>query len=170
MLGVPQLNCLAGKAPPGVPEDVLRATFVDNVRHAAAELKRAGLRLVIEPINTFDVPGFWLNRTAQAISVLDEAGASNAFVQYDIYHAQRMEGDLAGTLERHLPRIGHIQFADSPGRHEPGTGEINFGFLFAHIDRLGYAGHLGAEYKPLTTTEAGLGWLERARRTLRATA
>ena len=170
VLGVPQLNCLAGKAPPGVPEDVLRATFVDNVRHAAAELKRAGLRLVIEPINTFDVPGFWLNRTAQAISVLDEAGASNAFVQYDTYHAQRMEGDLAGTLERHLPRIGHIQFADSPGRHEPGTGEINFGFLFAHIDRLGYAGHLGAEYKPLTTTEAGLGWLERARRTLRATA
>ena len=158
-LGVPQLNCLAGKAPAGVDAAVLRRTFVENLRFAAAALKMAKLRLLIEPINPFDIPGFYLNRTDQAIAILDEVGADNAFVQYDIYHAQVMEGDLARTLERHLPAIGHIQLADNPGRHEPGTGEINYPFLLSLLDRLGYAGWVGCEYKPLTTTEAGLGWL-----------
>ena len=161
-LGVPQLNCLAGKAPTGVDDAVLRRTFVANLRYAAAELKQAGLRLLIEPVNSFDIPGFWLNRTAQALGVIDEVDASNLFVQYDIYHAQRMEGELAATLEKHLPRIGHVQIADNPRRGEPGTGEINFDFLFAHLDRIGYAGWVGCEYKPATTTEAGLGWLARA--------
>jgi hydroxypyruvate isomerase len=169
-LGVPQLNCLAGKPGAGVPDADTRATFVGNVRYAAAELKKAGLKLLIEPINNFDVPGFWLNRTALAIEVLDEAGADNAFVQYDVYHAQRYEGELAGTLSRHLARIGHIQVADNPGRHEPGTGEINYPFLFQHLDSIGYSGHIGCEYVPAGSTEAGLGWLEQARRTLRATA
>ncbi|NWG74043.1 MAG: TIM barrel protein, partial [Rubrivivax sp.] len=121
-LGVPQLNGLAGKAPAGVDDAVLRATFVGNLKYAAAELKKAGLKLLIEPINTYDIPGFWLNRTAQALAILDEVGADNAFVQYDIYHAQRMEGEIAATLQKHLARIGHIQLADNPGRHEPGTG------------------------------------------------
>lgn len=167
-LGVPQLNCLAGKAPSGVDEARIRATFVDNLRYAAAALKSAGLRLLIEPINNYDVPGFWLNNTAKAISVLDEAGADNAFVQYDIYHAQRYEGELAATMSRYLPRIGHIQLADNPGRNEPGSGEIHYPFLFAHLDRIGYAGWIGCEYKPAGTTEAGLGWLEAARRGPRA--
>lgn len=157
-LGAPQLNCLAGKAPSGVDDTVLRATFVDNLRFAAAELRRAGLKLLIEPINTYDIPGFWLNRTAQALAVLDEVGADNAFVQYDIYHAQRTEGEIAATIEKHLARIAHIQLADNPGRHEPGTGELNWAFLFAHLDRVGYRGHVGCEYRPATTTEAGLGW------------
>jgi hydroxypyruvate isomerase len=157
-LGVGQLNCLAGKAPAGVPEDVLRATFVENLRYAAAELKKAGLRLLIEPINTFDIPGFYLNRTTQAVSILVEVGADNAYVQYDIYHAQRMEGELAATVQKYLPRIGHVQLADNPGRNEPGTGEINYAFLFAHLDRIGYTGWIGCEYKPATSTEAGLGW------------
>ena len=157
-LGVGQLNCLAGKAPAGVTEDVLRATFVENLRYAAAELKKAGLRLLIEPINTFDIPGFYLNRTTQAVSILVEVGADNAFVQYDIYHAQRMEGELASTAHKYLARIGHIQLADNPGRNEPGTGEINYAFLFGHLDRIGYTGWIGCEYKPATTTEAGLGW------------
>jgi hydroxypyruvate isomerase len=157
-LGVTQLNCLAGKAPAGVPEAELRQTFVDNLRHAAAALKPAGIRLLVEPINTYDIPGFYLNRTAQAIALLDEVGADNAFVQYDIYHAQRMEGELAATVQKHLARIGHIQLADNPGRNEPGTGEINYAFLFAHLDRIGYTGWVGCEYKPATTTEAGLGW------------
>ena len=157
-LGVGQLNCLAGKAPAGVAEDVLRQTFVENLRFAAAALKKADLRLLIEPINIFDIPGFYLNYTRQAVSILDEVGASNAFVQYDIYHAQRMEGELAVTLQKHLPRIGHIQLADNPGRHEPGTGEINYPFLFSHLDRIGYDGWIGCEYKPTTTTEAGLDW------------
>ncbi len=163
VLGVPQLNCLAGVAPAGVDDALLHATFVANVRHAASELERAGLRLLIEPINTRDMPGFWLDGTAKAIAVLDEVGADNAFLQYDLYHAQRQEGELAGTIERHLARIGHVQFADNPGRHEPGTGEIRFPFLWALLDRLGYAGWVGAEYRPAGTTEAGLGWLAAAR-------
>ena len=161
MLGAPQLNCLAGKAPAGVDDAVLRATFVANLRHAAAELKKAGLRLLIEPINTFDIPGFYLSRTAQALAVLDELGADNALLQYDLYHAQRMEGELAATVERHLARIGHIQLADNPGRHEPGSGEMNYAFLFRHLDRIGYRGWIGCEYKPAANTEAGLGWRER---------
>ena len=163
-LGVKQLNCLAGKAPQGVADEVLRETFVENLRFAAAELKKAGLRLLIEPINTFDIPGFYLNRTVQAVSILVEVGADNAFVQYDIYHAQRMEGELAATVHKYLPRIGHIQLADNPGRNEPGSGEINYAFLFAHLDRIGYDGWIGCEYKPATTTEAGLGWRQRLAR------
>jgi hydroxypyruvate isomerase len=160
-LGVPQLNCLAGKAPAGVADEVLRRTFVDNLRYAAAELKKAGLRLLIEPINTYDIPGFYLNHTKQAVDILDEVGADNAFVQYDIYHAQRMEGELAATAQKYLARIGHIQLADNPGRNEPGTGEINYAFLFAHLDRIGYKGWIGCEYKPAGATEAGLGWRQR---------
>jgi hydroxypyruvate isomerase len=160
-LGVPQLNCLAGKAPIGADAAVLRKTFVANLKYSAAELKKAGLKQLIEPINSYDIPGFYLNRTAQALSILDEVGADNAFVQYDIYHAQRMEGELAATMQKHLARIGHIQLADNPGRNEPGSGEINYAFLFAHLDRIGYAGWIGCEYKPATTTEAGLGWRQR---------
>jgi len=162
-LGAPRLNCLAGKAPAGANDDVLRETFVANLKFAAAELEQAGLRLVIEPINTFDIPGFYLSRTPQAIAILDAVGSDNLYVQYDIYHAQRMEGELAATLAKHLARIDHIQLADNPGRNEPGTGEINYDFLFAHLDAIGYAGHVGCEYKPAATTEAGLGWLARVR-------
>ena len=158
LLGAPRVNCLAGKVPQGVSEAELRATFVGNLRFAAAELKKSGLNLVIEPINTYDIPGFYLNRTDHAAGLLDEVGADTAFIQYDIYHAQRTEGELAATIEKYLPRIGHIQLADNPGRNEPGTGEINYPFLFAHLDRLGYDGWIGCEYKPATTTEGGLGW------------
>jgi hydroxypyruvate isomerase len=158
VLGVTQLNCLSGKAPAGVPEAEVRRVLVSNLRLAARTLEAAGLRLLVEPINTHDIPGFYLNRTEQALDLLDEVDAPNAFVQYDIYHAQRMEGELAATLEKHLARIGHVQVADNPGRHEPGTGEIQFAYLFQHLDRIGYRGWVGAEYKPATTTEAGLGW------------
>jgi hydroxypyruvate isomerase len=159
-LGVPHLNCLAGKAPAGVDEATLRRTFVSNLRFAAAALKKAGLNLLIEPINRFDIPGFYLNTTAQALSILDEVGADNAYVQYDIYHAQRMEGELANTLSAQLARIGHIQLADNPGRNEPGSGEINYAFVFKHLDRIGYKGWIGCEYKPAARTEDGLGWIQ----------
>lgn len=165
-LGCPQLNCLAGIAPSGVPEAEVRAIFVANLRHAAAELKRAGLKLLVEPINNVDIPGFYVSRTVQALALLDEAcalGADNVFLQYDVYHAQRMEGDLGNTLTRHLPRIAHVQVADNPGRHEPGTGEINYPWLFRHLDALGYSGWVGCEYRPATTTGAGVGWLSVAR-------
>ncbi len=159
-LGVPHLNCLAGKAPAGVDAALLRSTFVANLRYAAVEFKKAKLNLLIEPINRFDIPGFYLNTTAQAISILDEVGADNAYVQYDIYHAQRMEGELANTMNAQLARIGHIQLADNPGRNEPGTGEINYAFLFKHLDRIGYTGWIGCEYKPAARTEGGLGWIQ----------
>ena len=158
-LGVKKINCLAGKRPAGVGDAQARQALVDNLRFAASELGRHGIALLVEPINNYDIPGFWLDSTARALDVLDEVGAANAFVQYDIYHAQRMEGELAGTLQKYLSRIAHIQIADNPGRHEPGTGEINFAFLFGFIDRIGYDGFIGAEYKPATTTEAGLGWM-----------
>jgi len=159
ILGVPQLNCLAGKAPAGADPKALHDTFVSNLQYAASELKKVGLKLLIEPINTFDIPGFYLSKTEQGIAILDAVAADNAFLQYDIYHAQRMEGELANTIQKYFSRIAHIQLADNPGRNEPGTGEINYEYLFGLLDRLGYVGYIGCEYKPLKTTEAGLGWM-----------
>lgn len=159
ILGVPQLNCLAGKAPEGVDSALIHDTFVSNLQFAAAELKKSGLKLLIEPINTFDIPGFYLSKTAQGIAILDAVAADNAFLQYDIYHAQRMEGELANTIQKYFDRIAHIQLADNPGRNEPGTGEINYSYLFDLLTRLGYTGYIGCEYKPLKTTEAGLHWM-----------
>ncbi len=159
-LACPQLNCLAGKLPPGVSREAATATFVANLRFAAGELKAAGLRLLMEPINHFDIPGFFLTTTAQAVAIQDAVGGDNLFIQYDIYHAQRMEGELAGTMQKHLARIGHMQLADNPGRNEPGSGEINYAFLFKHLDAIGYQGWVGCEYKPATSTSAGLGWLQ----------
>lgn len=158
-LGCGQLNCLAGIRPAGVAEDKVRATFVSNLKFAADRLKRAGIKLLIEPINTRDFPGFYLTRTAQALDIIREVASDNLFLQYDIYHMQVMEGDLANTIEKHIERIPHMQLADNPGRHEPGTGEINYPFLFRHIDQLGYHGWIGCEYRPLGTTDAGLSWI-----------
>ena len=157
-LNCPQVNCLAGKLPQGVSHSAAHAALVENLAYAAAQLKAANLRLLIEPINHFDIPGFFLTTTAQAAKILDEVGSDNLYIQYDIYHAQRMEGELGGTLEKMLSRIGHIQLADNPGRNEPGTGEINYAWLFKHIDAIGYTGWIGCEYKPKTSTQQGLGW------------
>jgi hydroxypyruvate isomerase len=159
-LGVKQVNCLAGKMPEGVAHAVLRTTFIDNLKYAAAELKKANIKLLIEPINTFDIPGFFLSGTQQAIDIITEVGSDNLFLQYDIYHAQRMEGELANSIQKHLAKIAHIQLADNPGRNEPGTGEINYAYIFAMLDRIGYTGWIGCEYKPAATTEAGLGWFK----------
>ncbi|SDS92598.1 hydroxypyruvate isomerase [Pseudomonas asplenii] len=160
VLGNTQINCLAGIRPPGFDEAFLEETLVENLRYAADKLQAAGIRMVMEAINTRDIPGFYLNTTAQALSIREQVGRANLFLQYDIYHMQIMEGDLARTLSDHLGEINHVQLADNPGRHEPGTGEINYRFLFEHLDRIGYPGWIGCEYKPLTTTEAGLSWLK----------
>ena len=160
-LGTPQLNCLAGIRPPQVPADTAREVLVGNLRYAALRLKAHGLKLLVEPINTRDIPGFFLHGTRQALDLIAEVGADNLFLQYDVYHMQRMEGELANTLAAHLDKIAHIQIADNPGRHEPGTGEINFDFRFAHLDRIGYTGWVGCEYKPAANTEAGLGWMNK---------
>jgi hydroxypyruvate isomerase len=157
-LGVSQINCLVGKTPLSGELTEVHDTLVDNLRYAAKALSGVGIRLLIEPLNTFDVPGFHLTTSQQAFELMDEVGESNLFLQYDLYHAQRMEGELAGTLSRHLSRIGHIQLADNPGRNEPGTGEINYPYLFNLIDKLGYDGWIGCEYRPQTDTESGLHW------------
>jgi hydroxypyruvate isomerase len=154
-----QVNCLAGIAPRGVAAEKVGEIFAANLRFAADKLKAAGIRLLIEPCNTRDIPGFYLNRSPQALAVIDEVGSDNLWLQYDIYHMQIMEGDLAPTIERNLERIAHIQLADNPGRNEPGTGEINYPFLLQFIDELGYQGWIGCEYKPARTTLEGLGWV-----------
>ena len=157
-LACPRLNCLAGIAPAGVPAEMQRATLVANLRFAAAKLKDAGIRLLIEAINVHDVPGFTLNRSRQALELIDEVGSDNLYFQYDIYHMQRMEGELAHTIRANLAKIAHVQLADNPGRNEPGTGEINYRFLFGWLDAIGYDGWVGCEYRPKTTTEDGLDW------------
>jgi len=154
----PRLNCIAGLGPADARHfDAL----VANLRHAARRLAEVGVELLIEPINTRSVPGFFLTRSSQAIDVLNAVGEANAFIQYDVFHMQIMEGDLARSLERLLGRIGHIQIADVPERHEPGTGEINFDFLLAHLDAIGYSGWVGCEYNPRGDTLEGLKWAKR---------
>jgi hydroxypyruvate isomerase len=157
-LGCKQVNCLAGIAPEGIDPEKVRATFVSNLRFAADKLGAAGIKLLIEPINTFDIPGFWLSHTRQALDVIRDTGSSNIYVQYDIYHMQRMEGELANTIRVHLPQIAHMQLADNPGRNEPGTGEINYRFLFGFVDAIGYDGWIGCEYKPKGNTIEGFAW------------
>ena len=124
-------------------------------------LAAAGVKLLIESINTIDIPGFFLNRTHQALEILEYVGSENLSLQHDIYHMQIMEGDLARTIKANLPSISHMQLADNPGRHEPGSGEINYEFLFSFIDQLGYDGWIGCEYVPLSDTVEGLIWLEK---------
>jgi hydroxypyruvate isomerase len=159
-LGCKQLNCLAGLTPKDVAPEKVRETFINNLRFAAERLGGAGIRLLIEPINTRDIPGFYLTKTQQALDIIQAVGSSNLWLQYDIYHMQIMEGDLTTTIEKNLARIAHLQLADNPGRHEPGTGEINYPFLFGFLDKIGYDGWIGCEYKPAADTTAGLGWVK----------
>ena len=159
-LGCKQVNCLAGIRPAHRDPNDARETFIRNLQYAAPRLKAAGIKLLIEAINTRDIPGFFLTTTRQALDIIKAVGSDNLFVQYDIYHMQIMEGDLARTIEANLAMIPHMQLADNPGRNEPGTGEINYPFLLQHIDRVGYQGWVGCEYKPATTTDAGLGWVK----------
>jgi hydroxypyruvate isomerase len=154
------LHLMAGVVPPGAERAALHAAYVANLRYAAKRLADAGMRLLIEPLSERTVANCFLRSSAQAAQVLDEVGAHNALIQYDLFHMQLMEGNLAITVERLLPRIGHIQLADAPGRNEPGSGEINFDFMLRHIDRIGYSGWIGCEYNPLGDTLEGLKWAQ----------
>jgi hydroxypyruvate isomerase len=160
-LGCRQLHCMAGLKPRGVNEEQMRDAYIANLQFAGSEAGKHGMNVLIEAINVRDIPGFYLNTSRQAIDILHYVGLPNVKFQYDIYHMQIMEGDLAPTIEKHLPHIAHMQLADTPGRHEPGTGEINYEFLFQHIDRIGYRGWIGCEYRPAGATEAGLGWVRK---------
>ena len=153
-----QVNCLVGVAPADADLAELNEVLLNNLRFAADTLARERIRLLIEPINTLDIPRFFLSGTEQAVQIISDVQSDNLFIQYDIYHMQVMEGDLARTLQNHLARIAHVQLADNPGRNEPGTGEINYPFLFRHLDQIGYRGWIGCEYKPKATTVEGLGW------------
>lgn len=158
-----RLHAMAGLKPAGVSEAALRSTYVNNLRAAAAQLAPHGITLLIEPINTRDMPGFYLNRQQQAHGVLAEVGAPNLKVQMDLYHCQIMEGDLSRRLEQHLAGVGHIQIAGVPDRQEPDGGEVHFPHLLDRLDALGYAGFVGCEYRPKAGTSEGLGWLRHYR-------
>ena len=158
-LGVGRLNCLAGKRVRGYDENSHWSTLIGNVSYAATLLQENGLQLMVEPINHFDIPDFFLNRTEQALKLIDAVGMPNVFMQYDVYHAQREEGDLTATLRKHIDKIGHIQIADNPGRHQPGTGEINYPFIFKEIDASGYQGYIGLEYVPVPDSMSSLAWI-----------
>lgn len=165
--GCRQLHALAGLVPASASaadRDAMHHTYVANLRHAAQILAGHDITLLIEPISTPGMPGYFLNYQQQAHDVVAEVDEPNLRVQMDLYHCQIMEGDLASRLRRHLDAVGHIQIAGVPGRHEPDDGEINYPYLFDLLDELGYAGHVGCEYRPRAGTSAGLGWWHRARR------
>jgi hydroxypyruvate isomerase len=153
------INCLAGIKPNALSQEKAWETLISNLRFASNEINAAGITMVVEPINDIDMPGFFLNTSAHALRAIDETGDPRIKLQYDIYHMQRMEGELANTIKKHITRIGHVQVAGNPGRTEPDRGEIDYGYLFKLLDDLGYAGWIGAEYKP--TTPGDFAWLKK---------
>ncbi len=158
-LGTPTIHAMAGMVPEGADREEYRATFIDNLGLAAKKLAQHGLTLVIEPINTRDMPGYFLNYQAQAHAIREEVGEPNLKVQMDFYHAQIMEGDLSMTFKKYFEHIGHIQIASVPARHEPDEGEVNFPHLYKLLDETGYSGYVGCEYRPRGKTEEGLNWI-----------
>jgi len=152
------LHAMAGVVPAGAGSAAHRETYVENLRLAAQACAAHGMRLVIEAINTRDIPGYFLSRPSQALAVIDEVAGDNLFLLYDVYHAQIMEGYLAETIRANAGRIAHFQIAGVPGRHEPDIGEINYPFLFEVVDGLSYGGWIGCEYRPRAATREGLGW------------
>ena len=160
-LKCPRVHVMAGLMPLGLDRPALRGAYLDNLAWAAREAASVGIDLLIEPINKRDIPGYLLNRQDDAHEIAGEIGAPNLKVQMDLYHCQIVEGDLACKLRKYLPtgRVGHLQIAGVPDRHEPDLGELNYPYLFGVIDELGYEGHIGCEYRPRARTSAGLGWL-----------
>jgi hydroxypyruvate isomerase len=159
-LGKPLLHVMAGLLKPGQDANHHLATYLQNLKWAAAEAARHGLTLVIEAINLRDMPFYMLNRQGDAHTICAEIGAPNLRVQFDMYHCQIVEGDLAHTMQRDLAGIAHMQIAGVPGRNEPDSGEIHYPYLFGQMDALGYSGWVGCEYRPKAGTSAGLGWLK----------
>ncbi len=157
-LGCPLLHCMAGIPPAEVSAAAAQASYVANVAWAAEHAHAAGVRVVLEPINHRDMPGYVLNTTAQAAAIIQALGMERVGLQFDLYHCQVTEGDLTRRMEALMPLIAHMQIADVPGRNEPGTGEINWSYVLPRMDALGYAGWVGCEYRPATTTQAGLSW------------
>jgi len=158
VLACPRLHIMAGLKPEGVAHDTLTAIYGANLAYAAEECAKVGVKPIIEPINHRDIPGFFLNTTDQAAAIIAAIGPEKLGLQFDLYHCQITEGDVVKRVEKHLPLIAHMQVADTPGRHEPGTGEVNWPFVFKTIDALGFRGWIGCEYRPAGETLAGLSW------------
>jgi hydroxypyruvate isomerase len=159
VLGTGRLNCLTGLRLADVPDEVQTSTLVENLRYAADAAASAGVRQVVEPLNAFDAPGYFLTTPDAGFALVERAAHPNLSLQYDVYHAQRMQGNLTATIAARIGLIGHVQIADSPARHEPGTGEINYPFVLQSLDDAGYDGWVSLEYRPRENTEASLGWL-----------
>lgn len=159
-LECPRLHVMAGIAPVTLDERVHLSALEGNLRRIAPHAARQGVTLMVEPINTRDTPGYVLNKTEQALRILDNVQAENVALQLDLYHRQIMQGDLLATIERLIGKIGHIQIAGVPARNEPDTGEVNYAEVFQRLDQLGYDGWVGCEYLPREDTWSGLGWLE----------
>ena len=155
-----RVNCLTGIAIPGLDPARARATLVDNVRYAAQALGEIGAALVVEPLNRIDTPGFVIGTTAEALALIEEAAAPNFKVQYDVYHAQRAEGNIIATMRAHAAQIGHVQIADSPGRNEPGTGELAYERILPVLDEIGYEGWVGLEYRPSRPVPDTFAWVD----------
>jgi hydroxypyruvate isomerase len=158
VLGCPRIHAMAGCPAPGGNRSRLEATYLRNLALASRRAAEHGIDVLIEPLNHRDVPGYFLNTTAQAVAVLDRLDAPNVKLQLDLYHVQVTEGDLANTVRAQFGRYGHVQIAGNPGRNEPDVGEIRYPHLFGLLDELGYDGWIGCEYRPLAGTLAGLGW------------
>jgi len=158
-LGCKQVHVMAGLVAPGADRAVMRRTYIANLRYAAGEAARQGVTVLIEPINTRDIPGFFLNRQDEAHAILAEVGAPNLKVQMDLYHCQIVEGDVTTKIRQYIANVGHFQIAGVPGRHEPSVGEMNYPYLFSVIDELGFDGWIGCEYRPKVNTTVGLGWI-----------
>ena len=158
-LACSRVNCLVGIAIPGLDPAIARATLVDNVRYAAQALATIGATLVVEPLNRIETPGFVIGTTAEGLALIDEAGAPNFKLQYDVYHAQRSEGNVIATIRTHVARFGHVQIADSPGRNEPGTGELAYERILPAFDEAGYNGWIGLEYKPSRPVPETFSWI-----------
>ena len=159
-LGCPRVNCLVGKALPDLDRDTQQRTLVANLRFAADELRAAGVTLLVEPLNRIETPGFFIGTSSEALALLAVVGRPNLRLQFDCYHAQRVEGNIMATVQANLDAIGHIQIADSPARHEPGTGELAYDRILPFFDAIGYDGWVGLEYKPSTTTLKSFAWIE----------
>ena len=165
VLGTPRLHVMAGLIPAGADAGLrarMRETYLDNLRWAAQEALQAERTLLIEPINPRDIPGYWLNHQQEALDVIAEVGAPNLRLQFDLYHAQIVDGDLTRRIERQVGLTGHVQIAGVPDRHEPDAGELAITHLLSTLDRVGYTGWVGCEYRPRGQTEAGLGWIAAA--------
>ena len=159
-LGCKRLTCLAGIPDEGQDAEISDQTMIENLRFAADAAKDVGAIVLVEPLNTRDVPGTFVSKSAHGSRLVNEASRQNVRLQFDVYHTQIMEGDLATSFTELLPIVGHVQIADNPGRHEPGSGEINYPFVLNHIANSGYDGWIGAEYMPAGDTESGLGWVK----------